>query len=60
MIDVGGEDDLNLFICAKCGVSESDASNLTQTSLFTNAVVGCGHQLYVSRISYTIHLHLSC
>jgi len=38
-----GDDD-QLFICAKCGESESDASNLTQTSLFTNAVVGCGHQ----------------
>ena len=43
-----GDDDLQLFICAKCGESESDASNLTQTSLFTNAVVGCGHQLYVN------------
>lgn len=38
------DDDQQLFICAKCGVSEGDASNLTQTALFTNAVVGCGHQ----------------
>lgn len=35
---------MELFICAKCGVSEGDASNLTQTALFTNLVVGCGHQ----------------
>ena len=40
------EDDF--FRCAICGVSEGDSSNLTtQSSLQTNATVGCGHQLYV-------------
>lgn len=38
------EDDLSLFICSICGVSEGDSSNLTQSVLQTNATVGCGHQ----------------
>ena len=42
------EDDLSLFICSICGVSEGDSSNLTQSVLQTNATVGCGHQLYVN------------
>ena len=41
---IDGEDD-DLFRCALCGTSESDASNLTtQSALQTNAAVGCGHQ----------------
>ena len=37
------EDDL--FRCAICGIAEGDSSNLTtQSSLQTNAAVGCGHQ----------------
>jgi len=41
------EDDL--FRCAICGVSEGDSSNLTtQSSLQTNATVGCGHQFCIS------------
>ena len=41
-------DDLHLFSCAICGLSEGDSSNLTtQNTLQTNATVGCGHQLYV-------------
>ena len=43
-MDIDGEDD-DLFRCALCGTSESDASNLTtQSALQTNATVGCGHQ----------------
>lgn len=41
------EDDENddLFRCAICGTAEGDSSNLTsQSSLQTNATVGCGHQ----------------
>lgn len=34
----------DLFQCAVCGVTESDSSNLTQSTLQTNATVGCGHQ----------------
>ena len=43
-MEIDGEDD-DLFRCALCGTSESDASNLTtQSALQTNATVGCGHQ----------------
>uniref|UniRef100_A0A7S1GHB7 RING-type domain-containing protein n=1 Tax=Cyclophora tenuis TaxID=216820 RepID=A0A7S1GHB7_CYCTE len=39
------EDDDDLFRCAICGTAEGDSSNLTtQSSLQTNATVGCGHQ----------------
>lgn len=38
-------DDADLFRCAVCGMSEGDSSNFTQSSLQTNAAVGCGHQL---------------
>jgi len=35
----------DLFRCAICGITEGDSSNLTsQSSLQTNATVGCGHQ----------------
>lgn len=35
----------DLFRCALCGIAEHDSSNLTsQSSLQTNATVGCGHQ----------------
>jgi CDK-activating kinase assembly factor MAT1 len=34
----------DLFRCAICGTAEGDASNLTATSLMTNATVKCGHQ----------------
>jgi len=47
MMDSVGVDDSQeelMFRCAVCGVSEADSSNLTQSSLFTNATVGCGHQ----------------
>mmetsp|Transcript_4801 Transcript_4801/g.7279 ORF Transcript_4801/g.7279 Transcript_4801/m.7279 type:complete len:294 (-) Transcript_4801:164-1045(-) len=37
-------DDADLFRCAVCGMSEGDSSNFTQSSLQTNAAVGCGHQ----------------
>lgn len=44
----GGQDD-ELFRCAVCGVTEGDSSNLTtQSSLQTNATVGCGHQFCTS------------
>jgi len=39
-----GDDSDNLFRCAVCGLSEGDSSNVTQSSLQTNATVGCGHQ----------------
>ena len=43
-MEIDGDDD-DLFRCALCGTSESDASNLTtQSALQTNAAVGCGHQ----------------
>uniref|UniRef100_A0A7R9W6S0 RING-type domain-containing protein n=1 Tax=Pseudictyota dubia TaxID=2749911 RepID=A0A7R9W6S0_9STRA len=39
------ENDEDLFRCAVCGVQEGDSSNLTtQSALWTNATVGCGHQ----------------
>ncbi|KAL3785302.1 hypothetical protein ACHAW5_008334 [Stephanodiscus triporus] len=42
-------DDLNLFSCAICGLTEGDSSNLTtQNTLQTNATVGCGHQFCTS------------
>ena len=35
----------DFFRCAICGIAEGDSSNLTsQSSLQTNATVGCGHQ----------------
>ena len=35
----------DLFRCVICGIAEGDSSNLTsQSSLQTNATVGCGHQ----------------
>ena len=37
-------DEADLFRCAVCGMSEGDSSNFTQSSLQTNATVGCGHQ----------------
>lgn len=47
-MEIDGEDD-DLFRCALCGASESDASNLTtQSALQTNATVGCGHQFFNS------------
>lgn len=43
MDDQDQQDDL--FRCALCGIAEHDSSNLTsQSSLQTNATVGCGHQ----------------
>lgn len=40
------EEEDDLFRCAICGTAEGDSSNLTtQSSLQTNATVGCGHQL---------------
>ncbi|GFH45119.1 CDK-activating kinase assembly factor MAT1 [Chaetoceros tenuissimus] len=41
-------DDADLFRCAVCGMSEGDSSNFTQSSLQTNAAVGCGHQFCMS------------
>ena len=39
------DDEDDLFRCAICGIAEGDSSNLTtQSSLQTNASVGCGHQ----------------
>lgn len=37
-------DERDQFHCASCGISEGDTSNITQTLLQTNAIVGCGHQ----------------
>ena len=37
------QDDL-LFKCAICHISADDSSNITQSSLFTNAAINCGHQ----------------
>lgn len=37
-------DDDDSFRCAICGIREGDSSNLTQSSLQTNATVRCGHQ----------------
>jgi hypothetical protein len=40
------QQELLLFRCVLCGISEGDSSNLTtqQSQLQTNATVGCGHQ----------------
>lgn len=38
------DEDEDQISCAVCGVTEGDASNLTQSQLQTNATVGCGHQ----------------
>jgi len=38
------DDDADSFCCAICGIREGDSSNLTQSSLQTNATVRCGHQ----------------
>eukprot|EP00531_Pseudo-nitzschia_arenysensis_P002686 CAMPEP_0116145958 /NCGR_PEP_ID=MMETSP0329-20121206/16902_1 /TAXON_ID=697910 /ORGANISM="Pseudo-nitzschia arenysensis, Strain B593" /LENGTH=292 /DNA_ID=CAMNT_0003641661 /DNA_START=72 /DNA_END=947 /DNA_ORIENTATION=+ len=39
------EEQEGFFRCAICGIAEGDSSNLTsQSSLQTNATVGCGHQ----------------
>lgn len=46
MIESSNETDL--FRCAVCGITESDSSNLTQSTLQTNATVGCGHQFCLS------------
>lgn len=49
------EDEDDLFRCAICGTAEGDSSNLTtQSSLQTNATVGCGHQLYVFFYDFSI------
>ena len=37
------QDDL-LFKCALCHIAADDSSNITQSSLFTNTAVTCGHQ----------------
>jgi CDK-activating kinase assembly factor MAT1 len=47
MMTEEGDDDL--FQCSICGTAEGDSSNLTtQSSLQTNATVGCGHQFCTS------------
>lgn len=38
------DDDADSFRCAICGMREGDSSNLTKSSLQTNATVRCGHQ----------------
>jgi len=38
------DDGADAFRCAICGMREGDSSNLTQSSLQTNATVRCGHQ----------------
>jgi CDK-activating kinase assembly factor MAT1 len=37
----------DLYRCAICCQTESDSSNLTQSTLHTNTVVGCGHQFCI-------------
>jgi hypothetical protein len=40
------DEEEDFFRCVVCGTAEGDSSNLTtQSSLQTNATVGCGHQL---------------
>lgn len=38
------DDSSSLFKCAICHISADDSSNITQSSLFTNAAINCGHQ----------------
>lgn len=41
---MASDDDADTYRCAICGIREGDSSNLTQSSLQTNATVRCGHQ----------------
>lgn len=58
MMDVDDADELSLFRCAVCGVSEGDSSNLTtQSALQTNATVGCGHQFCTTCVERALTRH---